>query len=185
MRMTDHDASFLYQETASGPMHGCAISIIEGEVSFEAIFAHLEARIHLVPRYRQRLAFVPMNLAHGKWVDDPDFDLVHHVKPHTLSKDTTTLEGAFREILDLGAALLDRSRSLWLMYVVEGLPDRTLLVSMAHHAMIDGVSGVDISTVLMDLEPDASPPGPPNEPWEPKPMPSQAELWGEALQHNF
>ena len=149
-------------------MHGAAISKLEGETSFEAIFAHLKARIHLVPRYRQRLAFVPMNLAHGKWVDDPDFDLSNHVKHHKLSSGATTVEEAFDEILELAEATLDRSRSLWMMYVVEGIPGHTLVVSLAHHAMIDGVSGVDISTVLMDLEPDALPPGPPNEPWEPK-----------------
>ena len=185
MRMTDHDASFLYSETASSPMHGAAISVLEGESSFEAIFAHLKARIHLVPRYRQRLTFVPMNLAHGKWVDDPDFDLANHVKHHKLSSGATTVEEAFDEILELAEATLDRSRSLWMMYVVEGIPGHTLVVSLAHHAMIDGVSGVDISTVLMDLEPDALPPGPPNEPWEPKPLPSPVELWTEALQHNF
>ncbi len=185
MRMTDHDASFLYGETASSPMHGAAISVLEGESSFEAIFAHLEARIHLVPRYRQRLAFVPMNLAHAKWVDDPDFDLSNHVKHHELSSGATTVEEAVDEILEIAEGTLDRSRSLWMMYVVEGVPGHTLLVSMAHHAMIDGVSGVDISTVLMDLEPDALPPGPPNEAWEPKPLPSPVELWTEALQHNF
>ncbi len=185
MRLTDHDASFLYSETASNPMHGATISVLEGESSFAAIFAHLEARIHLVPRYRQRLAFVPMNLAHAKWVDDPDFDLANHVKRYELSSGAATVEDAFDEILELAERVLDRSRSLWLMYVVEGIPDRTLLVSLAHHAMIDGVSSVDISTVLMGLEPDALPPGPPNELWEPKPLPSPVELWTEALQHNF
>ncbi len=185
MRMTDQDASFLYGETASSPMHGATISVLEGESSFEAIYAHLEARIHLVPRYRQRLAFVPMNLAHAKWVDDPDFDLANHVKRHELSAGVTTVEEAFDEILELAEELLDRSRSLWLMYVVEGVPGHTLLVTLAHHAMIDGVSGIDISTVLMDLEPDALPPGPPNEPWAPEPLPSAVELWTEALQHNL
>lgn len=185
MRLTDHDASFLYGETASSPMHGAAISALEGEVSFEAIFTHLKARIHLVPRYRQRLVFVPMNLAHAKWVDDPDFDLANHVKPHTLSAGTTTVQDAFDEILELAEPILDRSRSLWLFYVVDGVPGHTLLVSLAHHAMIDGVSGVDISTILMDFEPDALPPGPPNEPWEPKALPSPVELWSEALQSNF
>lgn len=185
MRLTDHDASFLYGETASSPMHGAAISVLEGEVTFEAIFAHLEARIHLVSRYRQRLVFVPMNLAHAKWVDDPDFDLAKHVKPYSLTGEAKTVEDAFGEILELAEQMLDRSRSLWLMYVVEGVPGHTLLVSLAHHAMIDGVSGVDISTVLMDLEPDALPPGPPNEPWEPESLPSPVELWSEALQHNL
>lgn len=185
MRLTDHDASFLYGESASSPMHGAAISVLEGESSFEAIFAHLEARIHLVPRYRQRLVFVPMNLAHAKWVDDPDFDLANHVKRHQLNSGAVSVEEAFDEVLGLAEQILDRSRSLWMMYVVEGIPGHTLLVSLAHHAMIDGASGVDISVILMDLEPDALPPGPPNELWEPEPLPLPVELWTEALQHNF
>jgi diacylglycerol O-acyltransferase len=185
MRLTDHDASFLYGETASSPMHGAAISALEGESSFEAIFAHLEARIHLVPRYRQRLVFVPMNLAHAQWVDDPDFDLADHVVRHQLTSGATTVEEAFDEILELAEGILDRSHSLWKMYVVEGIPGQTVLVSLAHHAMIDGASSVDISVVLMDFEPDALPPGPPNEAWDPKPLPSPVDLWAEALQHNF
>ena len=87
MRLTDHDASFLYGETASGPMHGATLYILDGEVSFDAIYQHVESRLHLVPRYRQRLAFVPFNLAHPKWVDDPNFDLANHVKPHNLLLD--------------------------------------------------------------------------------------------------
>lgn len=185
MRMTDHDASFLYSETASSPMHGCAISVVEGEVPFDKIFEHLAARIHLVSRYRQRLVFVPMNIAHGKWVDDPEFDLANHVKQYTLSDEVNTVEEAIPEILELNEQLLDRSRSLWMMYVVEGIPGQTLLLSLNHHAMIDGVSGVDISVVLMDLEPEAAQPPAPEEPWNPKPLPTQPELWTEALTHNF
>ena len=183
MRLTDHDASFLYSETASSPMHGAGVAILEGEVSFEAIFAHLERRIHLVPRYRQRLVYVPMNIAHPKWVDDPEFDLHDHVKPKTLPAGTT-LEEAIPLCLEMCEPLLDREKSLWMMYVVEGVPGHTLLISQAHHAMIDGVSTVDVSVILMDFEPDAAPPGPPNEAWEPAALPGPLELWNEALADN-
>ena len=94
MRMTDHDASFLYSETANSPMHGCGMFVVDGEVPFELIFEHLAARIHLVPRYQQRLVFVPMNIAHGKWVDDPEFDLEKHVQHHKLSTSVSTIEEA-------------------------------------------------------------------------------------------
>ena len=84
MRLTTQDTSFLYAETASGPMHGAGIMVLEGEATFEAVFSHVEARLHLVPRYRQRLVFVPLNAARAKWVDDPDFALENHVIRHEL-----------------------------------------------------------------------------------------------------
>ena len=73
MRLSDHDATFLYGETASGPMHGANIAVVEGELSTETVRAHIARRLHLVPRLRQRLVFAPFNLAHPKWVDDPAF----------------------------------------------------------------------------------------------------------------
>ena len=160
MRLTVQDASFIYGETASGPMHGVAISVIEGEVPFERIYHHFESRIHLVPRFRQRLVFVPFNLAHAKWVDDPTFDLKNHLKHHTLPK-RANLDKAIEHALQLGEPLLDRARPLWLTYVLTGVPGRTVLAQMGHHAMVDGASGVDISMVMLDLEPDAPDPPPP------------------------
>ena len=80
MRLTAQDASFLYTETTSSPMHGTVVAVLEGEVSFPDLFKHIETRLHLIPRYRERLAFVPFNLAHAKWVPDPDFKLENHVK---------------------------------------------------------------------------------------------------------
>jgi WS/DGAT/MGAT family acyltransferase len=183
MRLTDHDASFLYGETASGPMHGGGVSVLEGEASYEELRAFIERRIHLVPRLRQRLVYVPMNLAHPKWVDDPQFNLDNHFKRHRVP-DGTTVEQAIRIGIDLCEPLLDRTRPLWLTYVIEGVKGHTLMVQMAHHAMVDGVSGVDMSLVLTDLKPDASPPGPPNEKWAPAPLPTPLELWAEALGEN-
>ena len=85
MRLSEQDAGFLYGETASGNMHTAAILIIEGELSHETVLQHMRDRMHLVPRYMQKLAFVPFNLAHPKWVDDPDFKLENHVKPYSAS----------------------------------------------------------------------------------------------------
>jgi diacylglycerol O-acyltransferase len=180
MRLTVQDASFIYGETASGPMHGVAISVIEGVVPFERIYRHFESRIHLVPRFRQRLAFVPFNLAHARWVDDPGFDLDNHLK-HLALPDGTTLSRAIEQALELGEPLLDRARPLWLSYVLSGVPDRTLLVQMGHHAMVDGASGVDISMVMFDLEPHTPAPPPPAQAWKPAPLPSALDLVSEAL----
>lgn len=178
MRLTDHDASFLYSETASGPMHGATISIVDGELDFVTVYRHIESRLHLVPRYRQRLVYVPFNLAHPKWVDDPDFDLANHVKSHQLPQGAS-LEEALSAGLQLAEPLLPRERPLWLTYVLEGVPGRTVLLQLGHHAMVDGASGIDVSLMLFDLQKDPEPP-PPAPPWQPRALPSPVELANEA-----
>lgn len=179
MRLTDSDAGFLYTETASGPMQISSIYVLDGEAPFDRLFHHFEARIHLVPRYRQRLALVPFNLAHPKWVDDPDFDLAYHVRHHKLDR-PMTLEEAVDEAMVLNQKLLDRRRPLWLTYVIEGVPGKTLLLQLVHHAMIDGVSGVELTTVLYDFDPAAADPPPAAEPWQPTEPPGALELMNEA-----
>ena len=180
MRLSDHDAAFLYGETASGPMHGANIAVVEGELSTETVRAHIASRLHLVPRLRQRLVFAPFNLAHPKWVDDPAFDIAHHVKAHSL-KVGATLDEALTAAAKLAEPLLPRDRPLWLTYVIEGVKERTVLVQMGHHAMADGASGVDISLVLFDLQANAPEPAAESVPWQPAPLPGAAELATEAL----
>ncbi len=177
MRLSAQDASFLYSETASGPMHGAAIAIIEGEVPFETVCGQIASRLHLVPRYRQRLALVPFNLAHPKWVDDPGFDIANHVMRHRLPNGAT-LDDAIQAALKLNEPMLPRDRPLWRMYLVEGVKNRTVLLQIGHHAMVDGASGIDISLVLFDLQKNTPQPEP--EPWRPKPLPTPIELATEA-----
>ncbi|MCY4344042.1 MAG: WS/DGAT domain-containing protein [Gammaproteobacteria bacterium] len=178
MRLSDHDAAFLYGETASGPMHGANIAVVEGELSLETVRSHVACRLHLVPRLRQRLVFAPFNLAHPKWVDDPSFDIAQHVKGHSLDTGAT-LDEALAAAAKLAEPLLPRDRPLWLTYVIEGVKDRTVLIQMGHHAMADGASGVDISLALFELQAKAPDPAP--QPWSPAPLPSAAELAAEAL----
>ena len=177
MRLSTQDASFLYSETASGPMHGTGVSVIEGEIPFDTVFRHVASRLHLVPRYRQRLAVVPFNLAHPKWVDDPHFDLANHLRRHRLAEGST-LDDALRAALDLNEAVLPRDRPLWRMNLIEGVENRTVLAQVGHHAMVDGASGVDISLVMYDLQKNAPETEP--QPWQPRPMPSPVELATEA-----
>ncbi len=183
MRLTQTDSGFLYGETASGPLQTAGISIIEGEVPFDRLYEHVAARLHLVPRFRQRLAWVPMNLAHPKWVDDPDFVLENHIVHHAMPQGTDLLE-AVDAAVELNEPLMDRSRPLWKFIVISGVPDRTLLLQQIHHAMIDGASAVHLSTVLLDYQPDAPPPPPPDKEWKPAPMVSPFELLTEAMQEN-
>lgn len=183
MRLSTHDASFLYGETASGPMHGAGFGIFEGEIPFETIFSHFQERMHLLPHFRKRLVFVPFNLAHPKLVDDPDFKLENHLVHHKLQPGAT-LEDAIETGLSLGESLLDRNRPLWRMYVLEGVADRTVLVTMMHHAIIDGASGVELATVMYDFEPDAGHPPPPESQPKVDPLPNGFELFAEAALEN-
>ncbi len=184
MRLTDSDAGFLYTESASGPMQISSIYVLDGEAPFDRIYRHFESRIPLVPRYRQRLALVPFNLANPEWVEDPEFDLRNHVKHHKLAR-PMSLEEAVDVALELNAQILDRSRPLWLTYVIEGVPGQTLLLQLVHHAMIDGVSGVELTTVLYDFDADAQNPPPPNEPWQPEPLPGPVALINDAARDNL
>jgi diacylglycerol O-acyltransferase / wax synthase len=183
MRLSSHDASFLYTETASGPMHGIAITVLEGAPGYQEIYDYYAARIHRVQRLRQRLMFVPFNLAHPKWVDDPAFDLANHMKRHVVPP-TTTVARATEIGLELGEPLLDRSRPLWLTYVIENVQGKTVIVQITHHAFVDGATAVAISIALTDNAPDAPPPPPPDQPWRPARLPTPMELWTEAVAEN-
>src|SRR4029450_13384973 len=93
MRLTQSDASFLYTESASRPMHISSVYVLEGELAFEEVLQHFASRLHLIPSYRCKLAQVPLNIAHPEWVDDPDFDVANHVLPHRLPEGTTLEHG--------------------------------------------------------------------------------------------
>ncbi|MCZ6501339.1 MAG: WS/DGAT domain-containing protein [Gammaproteobacteria bacterium] len=183
MRLSEQDASFLYTETASGPMQTAGIMVIDGELSFEEVCEFYAARIHLVPRLRQRLVFVPMNLAHPKWVEDPDFDLKNHFVHHELPPGSSMTDG-IAALAKLNQGVMDRNLPLWKYFVVTGVKDRTLVLQQMHHAMVDGASTVQMATVLFDYSADALPPEPPAERSAAPPLPSPVELMTEALQDN-
>lgn len=183
MRLTQADASFIYMESASGPMHISSVYVLDGELSFESFLTRFEKRIHLVPSYRRKLMQIPFSLSHPVWVDDPDFDLGNHVIHHQLPEGTS-LEDALDAAVELNEPIMDRSKPLWKMVMIEGVPGKTLLLQMTHHAMIDGASGIELTMTLYDLAPDASEPVPPNEPWVPEPPPDYAELVRDAVQEN-
>lgn len=184
MRLTETDASFVYMESASGPMHISSIYVLEGEVAFEDIFKHYESRIHLVPAYRRKLAQIPFSLAHPVWVDDVDFDLSNHVKLHELPEGTS-FEAGIDKGVELNEPMLDRSRPLWQFIVIKGVPGKTLILQQTHHALIDGASGVDLTTILYDLSPNPPETPKPKTPWQPLPTPSAGELISEAMLDNY
>ena len=136
----------------------------------------IKERIHLVPRYRQRIQRVPLNIAHPVWVDDAHFDLGAHVRREVLPPpgDGAALRRLVMRIL---SRPLDMRRPLWEMTIVTGLHgDRVVLVNRAHHAMVDGVSSVDILTLLLDTTPETYTPEPPDGEWTPRTAPTSWQL---------
>jgi diacylglycerol O-acyltransferase / wax synthase len=175
-RLTSIDASFLTNETSSAHMHVGAILIFEGPPpSYDDFLAHVESRLHLVPRFRQKLAFPPVETGRPFWIDDPSFNLTYHVRHSALPAPGS--EEQLRNIAGrLFSQALDRSKPLWELWLVQGLErNRFALVTKTHHALVDGVAGVDIATVLFDLKPVPEPVEPDRD-WVPHPSPSAAEL---------
>ena len=171
MRLSTTDASFIYLESASGPMHISSINILEGEVGFDEIFEHFDARMHLLPAYRRKLAQIPLNVAHPTWVDDPDFDLANHVIHHALPPGTT-LDEAIATAIEINEPMLDRTRPLWMAHVLTGVEDRTLILHETHHCMIDGASGVELMAIIYDFDQNGDGLEPPASEWVPEEPPS-------------
>jgi diacylglycerol O-acyltransferase len=175
-RLSGLDASFLALERSGAHMHVGSVLVFEGETpAYEEFLANLQARLHLVPRYRQKLAWPPLVQGRPVWIDDPHFNAGYHVR-HTALPAPAGEEELRRLAGRVFAQGLDRSKPLWELWLVDRVGDDAFaLVCKTHHALVDGVSGVDISTVLFDLEPDPPEPDPPP-PWFPRPEPSAASL---------
>ncbi|NEK85347.1 wax ester/triacylglycerol synthase family O-acyltransferase [Blastococcus saxobsidens] len=180
-RLSPLDASFFYLEEPGTPMHVGGVLILETPPGgLDALASLIEARLSLVPRYRQRVAEVPGHLADPVWVDDPDFDIAYHLRRSGLPR-----PGTETQLLELVSRLtsrpLDRRRPLWEAYLVEGLGSgRVAVVTKTHPALVDGLGAVDIAQVLLDVSPDA--PAPEPAPWHPRPLPSGVELVRSALE---
>ena len=183
MRLTAADASFLYVETAGGPTHISTIFTLEGELDFERVVEHFEARIHLVPAYRRRLAQVPLNIAHPEWVDDPEFDLRNHLHHVELPEGSSPQDGIDKAI-EMNEPLLDRSRPLWGLWMISGVPDRTYILQSTHHSMVDGASGVELIAMLLDFSPDGRNIEPAQDAWRPAPLPDAMTLFSNGLRDN-
>jgi diacylglycerol O-acyltransferase len=175
-RLSLLDASFLYGESAINPTHVGSIFIMEGELSFDQVFNHMRQRLHITPRFRQRLAFPPFNLGHATVEDDPDFKLENHVRRHQLPAGISEAD-AITEILRVHfGRMMDRSRPLWDVTLFEGLPGRSLFVWAMHHAVVDGVAAFEMLNRLMDFTPHPRPAEEEVvEPWKPNPFPTPQE----------
>jgi len=193
-QLSGMDASFLYFETKNAPMHIGSVAIYDqstvpgGVLGFKEILKNYESRLHLSRAFRQRLAYVPANLDHPYWFEDPDFDIEFHVRHIALPH-----PGDWRQLCIQASRLhsraLDTNRPLWEFYVIEGLDNvegipkgSFAILSKVHHAIIDGVSGAEMVAAIHDTEPDAVP-TPPDEPWVPEREPLSMELLARTAGH--
>ena len=180
-RLTGLDASFLALEDGGAHMHVGSVLLFEGEPpAYDDLVAQIERRLALVPRYRQKLAFPPLVQSRPVWIDDPHFNPGYHVRHTALAPPAG--EPELRRLAGrIFAQRLDRAKPLWELWLVDRVgDDRFAMITKTHHCLVDGVSGVDIATVLFDLDADP-PPQPDPEPWSPRPEPSAAKLLADAL----
>ena len=175
------DASFLALETPSSHMHVCAVALFDasplkaddGGIDIDRIRAHIRSKLQYIPRYRQKLEWVPYD-RRPVWVDDDHFDFQYHVRHTSLPR-----PGSDEQLRELAGRVvstkLDRAKPLWEVWVVEGLSnDRWAIIAKIHHCMIDGMSGVDLTTILLNVVPDSEIEAEPE--WTPRPAPTPTQL---------
>jgi WS/DGAT/MGAT family acyltransferase len=174
-RLSATDASFLVQERTGSHMHIGAVMIFDGPMpQIDKLKAHIESRLHLVPRYRQKLVWPPIQAGRPFWVDDTEFNIAYHVRDAALPApgNDDQLE---RMCARIYSQRLDRHKPLWEMWLVDGLAGgRFAMILKTHHSVIDGIAGVDVGTVLLGIEPTEEIEAP--QPWRPRALPTQGEL---------
>jgi diacylglycerol O-acyltransferase len=179
-RLTPLDASFLHMETDEVLANVAWFSVFEGPVpGHDELLRHVESKLTQVPRYRQKLRFLPFALARPFWIDDRNFNIDYHVRRTALPA-----PGGEEQLTILFSRIvsqhLDRSHPLWEMWVVEGLTEnRWAVIWKLHHAMVDGVTANEINTVILAQDPEARQSQP--APWQPEPEPSRLDLVAESL----
>ena len=179
-RMSPLDASFLHIEDDVSHMHIASVAIFEGPApAYQDVVNMISGKLPLVPRYRQVVRSVPLELARPVWVDDPHFNIEYHVR-HTALPEPGGIEELRRLVGRVMAQQLDRTKPLWECWIVQGLEDdHWAILSKTHHCMVDGVSGTDLLSVVFDTTPEPSQPS--DAAWTPEPQPSQARLVAEAV----
>lgn len=170
-RLSSVDSTFLYFEKKEAPMHIGSVSIFDGEMPFDDFVAMVDAKIHLLPRYQQIVTPDPFNLGHPTWEFDPNFDIHKHI-----FKIQVEGPGTEAQLIELAGRIftpmMDRSKPLWDIYWVYGLEGgHTAMIARVHHAMVDGMSGVELLKIILDISPTPSPIPP-----KPAPRPRTPQL---------
>jgi diacylglycerol O-acyltransferase / wax synthase len=175
------DATFLYGESPTNHMHVGSVVVIEGSLKFETFRDIIHSRLHMIPKLRQRLMYVPLSIDYPYWVDDPNFDIDLHIRHIALPK-----PGGWKQLREAASQIfsepLDHSRALWSMTFVEGLDTipqvpagSVALISKMHHVAIDGMAGAGLLGLFLDMTPEVNEIPPPR-PFKPKPLPNELSL---------
>jgi diacylglycerol O-acyltransferase len=156
-QLTSIDASFLYFEKNECPMHIGSVSVFDGEIPFEDFVKNVASKLHLIPRYQQKVVPDPFLLGHPTWEFDSNFDITRHIFRVQIEA-----PGSEQELIKLAGSIftpmMDRSKPLWDIYLVYGLKGkRSAMIARVHHCMVDGVSGVDLLKIVLDMSPDPAP----------------------------
>ena len=179
-RMSTLDAGFFYVEHDNVPMHMGSLALFEGPApSYEELTRLIAAKLPRVPRYRQVVRTMPLEVLRPMWVDDEHFEIGHHVRHAAVPA-----PGGKRQLRELAARILatrlDRARPLWETWLLEGLKGgRWAILSKVHHCVVDGIGGNDLMTAVFDVTPDAEYPAPPA--WAPEPAPAMTDLMAAGL----
>ncbi len=180
-RLSSFDANFLYLESPTSHMHVGSLAIYDtttadGDWGVERVRQVYADRIHLVPQFRRRIAEVPLQLDHPRWVDDPEFDLNWHIR-HIAVPGPGGTEQLAELSGELMATQLDRQRPLWEVWVIDGVAGgRFAILSKAHHAAMDGNAGIQMVSAMFDLTPDVHSVPQPTRRWEPEPVPGDLSM---------
>ncbi|MFL6098070.1 MAG: wax ester/triacylglycerol synthase domain-containing protein, partial [Blastococcus sp.] len=178
--MSALDSGFYFAESENTPMHVGSVAVFDGPApSYGDVVRLLLSKMPLVPRYRQRVREVPMQLGRPLWVDDAHFQILYHVR-HT----AVPGPGSDEQLRNLAGRVLgqrlDMAKPLWELWLVEGLADnRWAIISKVHHCMVDGIAGTDLMQLMFDLEPDAKHEAPKD--WTPRRTPSGLSLVSESV----
>jgi WS/DGAT/MGAT family acyltransferase len=178
--MSALDAGFFFAESENTPMHVGSVAVFEGPApTYGDVVRLILGKLPKVPRYRQRVRPVPMQLGRPLWVDDPHFQILYHVR-HT----AVPRPGSEEQLRNLAGRVLgqrlDMAKPLWELWLVEGLADdRWALISKVHHCMVDGVAGTDLMQLMFDIDPQATPE--PIKDWTPRRSPSSFEIMASSV----
>jgi diacylglycerol O-acyltransferase len=184
-RLGPQDASFLYLETPSVHQHVGGVAILDpstapsGKLAYPDLVRVISSRLHLAPRFRQKVVFPPFAAARPVWVDDANFDIDFHIRRAALPA-----PGGRRELVDYVQRVisrpLDRTKPMWELYLIEGMEDGLVtILTKVHHSMVDGMAAIDLATAVFDFTPEPRILTPPA--WTPEPEPSRLDLFLDAL----
>lgn len=181
-RLSALDAAFLYFEKQNAPMHIGSVSILDGMVAYDDLVDDVERRLHLIPRFLQKVVPAPLNVGHPTWEFDPDFGIHNHIMMHQVRRPggMAELDEVLRRVF---SGPLDRNKPLWEMHLILGLEQgRCAVATKVHHAMVDGVGGGELIARLLDITPNRQ--LPPKQPYSPPPIPEPRRRLVDALWDN-